>query len=354
MTALTYARARLFLGISNVGFWVLVSATLLWKPIDLSLLALALIRVLGSLPFDVLGGFVLPRQYGLLPENETAAQFFGKLMRGAFAHAAIISVFLIFFFALPSFLYRILIFAFFELALTLFQLSFAQTVSPLKTQSDISEEDHQMQPPLLFVKTTDPGFVGGWAGQRLILPEAWRTALPPDALAIQILRRKLTRMSGAWLRGVVGAVGFNCVGVVLSLLYPGLTPTKFVALSTLWSFLGVLVLPSLSRPAVFASDRLALDAGVAPEALKETILALDRRQDNEPERPQHIETIFHPIPSAGTRIRAIESQKELSKIGGWQLLRTALYLSWASGSLLSRAVHCNIGRPELWVYFPGD
>jgi Zn-dependent protease with chaperone function len=161
-------------------------------------------------------------------------------------------------------------------------------------------------------------------------------------------------MSGAWLRGVVGAVGFNCVGVVLSLLYPGLTPTKFVALSTLWSFLGVLVLPSLSRPAVFASDRLALDAGVAPEALKETILALDRRQDNEPERPQHIETIFHPIPSAGTRIRAIESQKELSKIGGWQLLRTALYLSWASGSLLSRAVHCNIGRPELWVYFPGD
>ena len=38
----------------------------------------------------------------------------------------------------------------------------------------------------------------------------------------------------------------------------------------------------------------------------------------------------------------------------WNTARTALFLSWASLGLLSRAVHCNCGRPALWVLFPGD
>ena len=38
----------------------------------------------------------------------------------------------------------------------------------------------------------------------------------------------------------------------------------------------------------------------------------------------------------------------------WHLARTALYLSHAGLSLLPRAVHCNAGRPELWVYLPSD
>jgi hypothetical protein len=31
-----------------------------------------------------------------------------------------------------------------------------------------------------------------------------------------------------------------------------------------------------------------------------------------------------------------------------------LYLSWAGIGGLSRAVHCNVGRPPLWVLLPGD
>ena len=34
------------------------------------------------------------------------------------------------------------------------------------------------------------------------------------------------------------------------------------------------------------------------------------------------------------------------------LARSNLYYSWASFTLLGRAVHCNVGRPSLWVFPP--
>jgi hypothetical protein len=34
--------------------------------------------------------------------------------------------------------------------------------------------------------------------------------------------------------------------------------------------------------------------------------------------------------------------------------RHALYLAWGALSPLARAVHCNVGRPALWVVWPGD
>ena len=34
------------------------------------------------------------------------------------------------------------------------------------------------------------------------------------------------------------------------------------------------------------------------------------------------------------------------------LARNNLYYSWAAFTLLGRAVHCNVGRPALWVFPP--
>ena len=34
--------------------------------------------------------------------------------------------------------------------------------------------------------------------------------------------------------------------------------------------------------------------------------------------------------------------------------RVALYLCVAGLGLLGRVVHCNAGRPEAWVFLPGD
>jgi hypothetical protein len=38
----------------------------------------------------------------------------------------------------------------------------------------------------------------------------------------------------------------------------------------------------------------------------------------------------------------------------YRITRMALFLGWAQLSWLSRAVHCNIGRSDLWVLMPGD
>jgi hypothetical protein len=38
----------------------------------------------------------------------------------------------------------------------------------------------------------------------------------------------------------------------------------------------------------------------------------------------------------------------------WGVARLALFTSWAPLSPLSRAVHCNIGHPELWALLPVD
>ena len=76
---------------------------------------------------------------------------------------------------------------------------------------------------------------------------------------------------------------------------------------TVWSFGGLLILPSLSRPAVFAADRFALDRGVPKCFLEEGIVELDRLQDDEPVRAPWVERIFHPVPSATSQSRSAQA-----------------------------------------------
>ena len=38
----------------------------------------------------------------------------------------------------------------------------------------------------------------------------------------------------------------------------------------------------------------------------------------------------------------------------WHAARMTLYVSWACMGMLVRAVHSNVGRPELWVMLPTD
>jgi hypothetical protein len=80
---------------------------------------------------------------------------------------------------------------------------------------------------------------------------------------------------------------------------------------------------------------------------------LDRWQDDEAERSPRVERIFHPVPSRGNRLRALTLRDDRLR-GAHQLTRLALFTSVATLSLLGRVVHCNIGRPALWVVYPGD
>jgi hypothetical protein len=103
---------------------------------------------------------------------------------------------------------------------------------------------------------------------------------------------------------------------------------------------------------VYAADRAVRDA-VGQAAVSDAITQLDRWQDDEAERSPGVERIFHPVPSRGNRLRALTVPVEPTD-GAHQLTRLALFSSVATLSLLGRVVHCNIGRPALWVVYPGD
>jgi hypothetical protein len=119
---------------------------------------------------------------------------------------------------------------------------------------------------------------------------------------------------------------------------------------TVWSFLGLLVLPTVSRNASLQIDEELVHLGLPFELITNTASTMDHLQDGEPERSRFIETIFHPVPSVNGR----NQSKTVKGFAAWNVARTTLFLSWACLGLLSRSVHCNVGRPELWTMLPTD
>ena len=219
---------------------------------------------------------------------------------------------------------------------------------------------------LVVVECPDESFVGGWAGIRakvLVVPARW-SSLPQAVVVAQLARRRAIATSGAHWRGVIGAVLWNCLGFALVVFRtePALaTASGIVTLSagmTLWAFFGVLLLPTISRSAVHVADRDAAGIVGAP-AVCAAIVALDQWQDDEPTWSNIVETIFHPVPGRASRVKRLTTPSAANRIA-WMLpqahhlARHALWLSWAALTPLSRAVHCNVGRPALWVMLPGD
>ncbi len=383
---MTYARARLWLGITSVGTIVVLSTLALIFDLpknhlptnaaspasDLRWLVVAFGVYLGiSLPFDVLGGLVLPQRYGRSTGRATefaVAWIGGILFQGVWvlalglvvmrvarqfgepaAVAAVVGASLILL-ALQSWLAR--------RVGRIRRVPF--NVEPMKAnlaQMGIDSVSIEV------LDNTDPGFTGGWTGfpgrERLILPRQWLEWLGPEELTSEIVRRVGVVKAGARTRGLWLALVWNTLGFALAAWWEtvslatvaGLVSTAL--LFTLWSFLGALVLPSLSRSAVFAADRFALDHGISPRVLYRVLKRLDTAQDDEPRRSRAIEAIFHPVPSLSRRQSQWAAGRKASP-GAWHAARTALFLSWACFGLLGRAVHCNCGRPELWVLLPAD
>ncbi|MEM6314995.1 MAG: hypothetical protein AAF743_12960, partial [Planctomycetota bacterium] len=205
---------------------------------------------------------------------------------------------------------------------------------------------------VIEVESDDEGFTGGVTGlfrTQHVLPEHWKQTLGDDGFDLAVRRREAAFTTGSFLRGRVTAVAFTVGGVALSaalagpLLGTGAGTIKLALCFTMWSFLGLLVLPTLSRRGVMEVDRAVADD------LTENTQKLDALQDDEPHRPGIVETIFHPIPSVENRLA---NDKPVT--GAWDANRTAVYLSLAGGGLLGRAVHCNSGRPALWAFLPAE
>ena len=358
----TYARARLRLGITSVGTLVVLSSLLLaldvpgrvlpdsssWALSDVAWLALLVgAYVVVSAPFDLLGGRVLPHRYG----RPVAADGFARVWaRGVAAHGACLLAVAVVLLAAgraggdAGVLVASLILMGCLLAT---QALLAGFVGAVRRDGD-------------RLRGSDPSFVGGIVGlpgfDRTMLSASWTG----EDAEIQSARREAVRLSGSRTLGVVVASLFTFVGLAAVFLGTSVTANSVAGVATLslwmtlWSFLGLLVLPSLSRSAVIAADRSALSGGIEPAELARVLARLDAAQEDEPHRGRLVETIFHPVPSLERRVDVVVAGAGPELPQPWNTARMALFLSWASLGLLSRAVHCNCGRPALWVLFPGD
>ncbi len=388
--AITYARSRLWLGISGVGALVLISLVLLvsrlplaslptdrsWSVADLRAMVIAGGCLIGvMLPLDLLGGFLLPNRSR--PKTIMLGAFLKGWLRGVVVHTTVfvLTGLLILamgrWFGLPG-----ATLAVFGVAVVLvaFQLRIARLVVALPEIASERDESamaveaalHQTSQwgwkplPIVVVEHADAGFTGGVVGlpgmETIVVPAASLDKLTYEQLAVTIARRLDAVHSGSRTRGMLLAFAWVITGFILSAMLPGAGVTSVGELTmtclgfTLWTFFGLLTLPTLSRQASYAIDRKVMDQGASPETFYQTVRTLDCLQDDEPKRSALIETIFHPVPSVDNRRGESSSTLPIA----WHAARMTLFVSWACMGMLVRAVHCNVGRPELWVMLPTD
>ena len=375
---ITYARARLWLGITGVGTLVTLSILALifqlpqrllggWPSTvssDLAGLGLLLgAYALISLPFDWLGGWLLPKRYGR--PVRPFSRYLVAWLRGVLVQGLVmLGIGLLTLAGGRAFgvVGAVTVVTLAMLVLLTLQFALARLVGALPRRRPPAGAHlaSVRRPDVLAV--ADVGFVGGWTGwpgfERLVVPYHWVDELTPEELELQMLRREAVLASGGRALGVWIAVAWNLAGFGIAVaLVGGVTHvTQLVTIAlymTIWSFIGLLVLPSLSRPGVYAADAYAKAHSANASRLPELIRKLDRWQDDEPRRAAGIEVIFHPIPAAEHRADALQREC-VHRRRAWHTARMALPLSWATLGLLGRAVHCDAGRPELWVMLPGD
>ncbi len=369
MQGWTYARARLWTGVSGVGTFVVLAATALvmgWIPglfegvgstlgeQGLALFTGLLMAGVVALPFDIAGGYAFPKKFGR-PHPGAAAFALGWL-RGVSILAALSTLSGLALLSAGRAGGRplaLVVFALLCAAWIALQEPVARLVGGLRrVDSDGAA---------IVLKGQDPAFSGGFAGLSFkpVVSDRWVRELAPADLKLLLQRRRSILSTGAWGRTLAAAILWNVTGLGLASLLPGAGFANLAAVVTtavgftLWTFVGLLVLPTPSRQATLDADSLVANDTAAQDQLGAVVQRLDLLQDDEPERSAGLESVFHPIPSVGNRHRALREGGR-GRPSMWHLARTALYMSHAGLSLLPRAVHCNAGRPELWVYLPSD
>jgi hypothetical protein len=214
----------------------------------------------------------------------------------------------------------------------------------------------------LFVGNSDQRFVGGITGlpgfESILIPAEWKTRLQPSYLKMVVNRRRAAFQSGGRLRGILFAMLWNIASFTAAIMMNGMVISSVAGLMTvflwflLFSFVGLLVLPMFNRMSVFALDQ-SLTGTMDAVELGQAIREVDQLTERDPTRSASAESVFQPIPCPERRAIAL-TEDGPHHVPAWNVARTALFLSWAFGGPLARAVHCNVGRPELWAMLPTD
>lgn len=375
---LTYARGRLLIGITCVGWIVVASCLALMTKVPSLILSGASASIPTAFlelflffsvvsfflfPFEFAGGYLLPRAYRRVPSG--MKEFLIRIGRASFLHVLLYALLgttiiatarslgpLVAFTLFPAF-------GFLQLALqgTLFSLfTPVQSRRPLSSRHDFV--------PVEFISDPGESFTGGIIGlpgnEKIVIPERWIATFTEDELSVMVARRRVAILSGARIKGIMVSMLWMVMGVALCLIPHEsslLTVSGLTTMSlwfTLWSFIGLLLLPSLSRAGVHFIDEKTSDGDTNGETLQTALVKADQLGDAEYERSRMVESVFHPIPSPMRRIQALTGNLMSRRLPTWNVNRLTLFLSWSGLSLLSRSVHCNCGRPHLWILLPVD
>lgn len=353
------AKRRLALGISNVGFWVLAAvAGLVWLTSSsvpqvgqTDLLQWMLAAVGVQAVFDWVGGAVLmPASHGGFK------RFLPLWSRGVTVHTVLLwatgAVSLVSYRLSGSFCPSMAVCI---LALFLFRGRVLQLVAGTRLRpASVAEM------PCWSISARDPSFTGGVCGLGRggmpLLPEAWEAGLTRAEMETLLQRRLWETQHRLPARALSFVLCWNLAGCGLGsvlLEIPGRAPETALLLHvcwmTLWGFLGLLLLPTASRSAVFAADNAAAAKGCDAAAWIQKFPEITGEDGN---AQTLVQRVFYPVPSARERLQCLGTSPFLPVFGN--VARTNLYLSLATLTLLGRCVHCNVGRPELWVFPPSD
>ncbi len=353
------ARQRLILGISNVGFWVIVSAAGVFWILSGGMAALQaadLLKVLcGAVGvqslFDVAGGtFLMP------PDDRATRRFFLPWVRGVITHSSLLcasGVLCYWNFKLTGGCCLAVLAS--TLALFFLRRHVLRFVANVRTHASSFAGC-----TVLAANSSDPSFTGETCGigrsAEILIPDHWKAFLS-DAQIQTVTQRRLWQIENNLpARALLASVCWSLTGCHAGALVLGLanrSPEQAVLLQclwmTLWGFFGLLVLPSFSRASVFGADRAAAARGFDVEGWIHAFPSITGEDGN---TKKLVQRVFYPIPSAEERLRGLTRETRLPILGN--VARTNLFLSLATLTILGRCVHCNAGRPELWVFPPTD
>ena len=376
---MTYEQRRLRLGISCVGTVVVLSTIALltgWPasllPAETVSIALELQAVLLTLfglcavmlPFDVLGGYVLPTLHA---RYSFRGEHLLRYLTGLLLTITIATISILLYRRLGTLFGAGAVVLAFVALQTILLATQSSVVRALGIRDQIAQraeiqnpEDGARQPT--FVEGSSSAFTGGVVGfpgyEKLMIPAAWVTKLKPETLTFEISRRRHAISSGSRWRGVTLAIFWNTVSFACAIHLPGAGVDSISDLFTSYcyftiiSFAGLLALPGLNRLGVLEVDQLAARRR-GQHAAREALIEMAPVIDAESERSAQLESVFHPIPCLQRRLDELERPEE-KPAGAWNVARMSLFLAWAFGGPLSRAVHCNVGIPELWALPPTD
>ena len=368
---MTVGKSRLLTGIACVGSLVVLAVAILANdvageifpatpqtpPGEMLALICFMVAITGiMLPFDIVGGLIIPTIFET--HSPEVGRWFRRWGRSVALQTAFYSLTLFFYLQIGREVgapWLIALFAVLQVGL----LSGQELLWRLMTGNRPTEADMKA---VSFVQSDDPRFVGGITGlpglESILLPDHWRFRLRHVDLRTLVIRRKSAMSSGARLRGIMTAMFWNVFSFASAILLSGASVVSVADIVNLFlwflllSFGGLLLLPTFSRSSVFALDRrVAEESGV--DELCRAILAVDALTERDSQRSAAAESVFQPIPCPERRVAALNKATQ-AHTGAWNVARLALFLSWAFGGPLARAVHCNVGRPELWAILPAD